>query len=144
MDEAIRMEIRYQERGIVGSKRCEETQILFLDINRDMETIREYQDSFEKSIRKAINLFSRDKLWNVEITFYKCRSFYSEERYALVHREAADVENDVFTFYRYGNNQTDKQKVSKAMLIKTLIMLEKENTQELISSWNTGGEAAAV
>ncbi len=147
MDEAIKMEIRYQEHGIVGTKRCEETVFLFLDIKRELETIREYQQSFEKNIRKAINLFSRDRLWNIEITFYKCTSFYDEERYALVCREASDSENDVFTFYRYGTNQTDKQKVSKAMLLKTLIKIEKEAVEELISRWNPitlkGGEVAA-
>lgn len=132
MEEAIKMEIRYQEKGYISSKRVEETQYLFLDISRDPQLISEYQDSFEKDIKKAMSLFSKQSLYNVEITFYSCTSFYNESRYALVCRESADIENDVYTLYKYDNVATDKAKVSKTKLIKDLIATEREQTVKLI------------
>jgi len=134
MDEAIKMEIRYQERGCITSKRAEETQYLFLDISRDPESIAEYQTQFEKDMRKAIGMFAKEKIWDCEITFYRCNSFYNESRYALVHREAGDAENDVYTFYKYGLNTSDKQKVSKAKLLKDLLELEREHTKSLLDN----------
>lgn len=143
MDEAIRLECRYQERGKIGLKRSEENVMLFLDITKDLEIITERQTEFETTMRKAISLFSRDSIWNCELTFYFSTSFYNEERYALVCRDASDRENDVYTLYKYGRNQTDIQKVSKAKLLKELLSLEKENVEMLLASQQGVEEAAS-
>lgn len=143
MDEAIKMQINYCERGTITTKRAEETQYLFLDIRRDPEAIKEYQDSFEKDISKAISMIGKESKWNCEVTFFSCTSFYHENRYALVHREAGDEENGVYTFYRYGMNTVDKKKITKAKLLKELIKLERQYTESLLEH-QTGGEGTAV
>ncbi len=143
MDEAIKMECRYQERGNVGIKRCEETNYLFLDVSRDIESIKSNQANLEKDIKKAIGLFAKEKIWDLEITFYSCNSFYSEERYALIHRDATDRDNDTYALYKYGICGTDIQKVSKAKLIKEIIRLERENVNKLCDKMNIGIEGAA-
>ena len=126
----VSLVIRYQERGFVSAKRVEEMIWLFVE---DCEYLSDRQDTFENQIKKAISVFNKKSVYDVEVTLYRsAHAGINENRLALVHREAGDVDNDVYTFYKYDGATTDIVKVSKAKVIKELIALERSSVTYLL------------
>ncbi len=125
----VSLNIRYQEKGFVSSKRAEETAWCFVE---ESEYMPDRQNCFEKQIKQALNIFNKKSVYDVEISLYKSPyGGINENRLALVFREVGDAENDVYTLYKYDGTSTDKFKVSKAKAISELIALERESVSEL-------------
>ena len=126
----VGLEIRYQERGIVSSKRAEE--LAWCNVE-ECEWMSERQDVFEKQIKQAIGLFGRKSVHDVEVTLYRSsHGGINENRLALLCREYGDEENDVYTLYKYDGSTSDKMKVSKAKALKELIALERSSVVLLL------------
>ena len=127
----VGLEIRYQERGIVSSKRAEE--LAWCNVE-ECEWMSERQDFFEKQIKQAIAVFNRKTVHDVEVSLYRsAHGGINEVRLALLCREYGDEENDVYTLYKYDETATDKIKVSKAKAIKELIALERSSVVLLLN-----------
>ena len=126
----VGLEIRYQERGIISSKRAEENTWLTVE---ECEWLSDRQDSFEKQIKQAVAVFNRKTIHDVEVALYRSsHGGVNEVRLALLCREYGDEENDVYTLYKYDGTATDKIKVSKAKAIKELIALERSSVVLLL------------
>ena len=126
----VGLEIRYQERGIISSKRAEENTWFVVE---ECEWLSERQDSFEKQIKQAVSVFNRKTIHDVEVSLYRSsHGGVNEVRLALLCREYGDEENDVYTLYKYDGTATDKIKVSKAKAIKELIALERSSVVLLL------------
>lgn len=130
MEKDVSLEIRYQEKGFVGTKRVEENAWLLVE---EVDWMSERQDTFEKQIRQAVGVFSKKSVYSVEVILYRSsHGGLNERRLALLCRESGDEENDVYTLYKYTNMETDKVKVSKSKAIKELIAIERESTVFLL------------
>lgn len=131
MEKDVGLEIRYQEKGIVATKRVEENTWLLVE---DVEWLSERQDAFEKQIRQAVGVFGKKTVYSIEVALYRsAHGGLNERKLALLCRESGDEENDIYTLYKYDGMATDKVKVSKAKAIKELIALERESTAFLLN-----------
>lgn len=130
MDKDVGLEIRYREKGIVSTKRAEENAWMIVE---DHPWLSERQDIFEKQIKKAVAVFNRKTVYDVEVSLYRSsHGGINERQLALLCRECGDEENDVYTLYKYDGTATDKIKVSKAKAIKELIALERSSVVLLL------------
>lgn len=135
MDKDVGLRIRYKEKGFVSSKLAEENTWLLVD---ESEWLSDRQDTFEKLIKKAVSVFNKQKVYDVEISLYRsAHGGLNENRLALLCRECGDEENDVYTLFKYDGTATDKIKVSKAKAIKELIALERSSVVMLINQIKT-------
>lgn len=130
MDKDVGLEIRYREKGIVSTKRAEENAWMIVE---DHPWLSERKDIFEKQIKKAVAVFNRKTVYDVEVSLYRSsHGGINERQLALLCRECGDEENDVYTLYKYDGTATDKIKVSKAKAIKELIALERSSVVLLL------------
>ena len=130
MDKDVGLEIRYQEKGIVSTKSAEENAWMIVE---DHPWLSERQDIFEKQIKKAVAVFNRKTVYDVEVSLYRSsHGGINERQLALLCRECGDEENDVYTLYKYDGTTTDRMKVSKAKAIKELIALERSSVVLLL------------
>lgn len=130
MDKDVGLEIRYKEKGIVSTKSAEENAWMIVE---DHPWLSERQDIFEKQIKKAVAVFNRKTVYDVEVSLYRSsHGGINERQLALLCRECGDEENDVYTLYKYDGTTTDRMKVSKAKAIKELIALERSSVVLLL------------
>ena len=130
MDQDVGLEIRYKEKGIVSTKSAEENAWMIVE---DHPWLSERQDIFEKQIKKAVAVFNRKTVYDVEVSLYRSsHGGINERQLALLCRECGDEENDVYTLYKYDGTTTDRMKVSKAKAIKELIALERSSVVLLL------------
>ena len=115
--------LNYQSRGKVTTARAEERLILlFADAY-------EYQDernaSFFKALKKAINLFNNDSVFDLSIEIYFNANQWGGDgrRFIRIDQDYKDRENDTYTLFSYSLSlpESDKKTMSKAAAVKKTI-----------------------
>ena len=128
----VSLVIRYEERGFVSIKHAEENVWLIVE---DVEWMSERQDTFESQIKKAVAVFGKKNVHNVEMTLYEnANGGIEEKRLALLVRETGDEENDIYTLYSYNTKlpQTLINKVSKAKALNELLTATRESVKRIL------------
>ena len=115
--------LNYQNRGKVTTARAEERLILLFADSY------EYQDernaSFFKSLKKAINLFNNDSIFDLSIEIYFNPNQWGGDgrRFIRIDQDYKDRENDTYTLFSYSLSlpESDKKTMSKAAAVKKTI-----------------------
>lgn len=114
--------VNYQSRGKVATARIEEHIILlFAD---DYSYQEERNDAFFKGLKKAINLFNNDSLFDLSIEIYFSTDAWEDgRRFIRIDRDYKDKENDTYTVFNYSLSlpESDKKTMSKAATIKKAV-----------------------
>ena len=118
----IELLLTYSERAAVGdSKRCEERFIYTID--PDIDYMSERTANFKKIIKKALNLFNKSGVYNVEFTLgYGFYFTFDTRLFFRVCQNGFDNNNEVYTLYTYNLNipATDIDKISKQAALKRI------------------------
>lgn len=114
--------LNYQSRGKVATARIEERIILLFADKYEYQE--ERNDSFFKGLKKAINLFSNDSIFDLSIEFYfNSEAWGDGRRFIRIDRDYKDKENDTYTVFNYSLSlpESDKKTMSKAATVKKAI-----------------------
>ena len=120
-ENSLRIELSYQSKGIISNARTTETTWLLIESGDKPEQVIEWRKpEFIKAVKAAMNMFSKDKYYDVDITLYYSPDYYNEKRIALIHRSAKDKDNDTYSFYTYETSTADIKTMSKAAVLKAI------------------------
>lgn len=133
----VSLVLRYKERGFIGTKTAEENVWCLLD--DDATYMANRQQEFEAQIKKAIAVFSKKNVYDVELTLYEnINGGIEEKRLALLTREVNDRQNDVYTLYTYFSMpcrplpETDINKVSKEKALSKLSAFARKSIKNML------------
>jgi len=115
--------LKYSSRGKVGTAWTEERLILLFADGYEYQG--ERNTAFFKRLKKAINLFNSESVFNLSIEIYFSGDRWSGDgrRFIRIGRDYKDKDDDTYTFFNYSLNlpETDKNRLSKATTVKKSI-----------------------
>jgi len=113
--EYLRLELRYKQKGYIGTKDVVEHVFLDNDLMDTPENIDYHYKRFISSLKQAFKVFSSKAVYDVELTLYKGFN----NRMILAHQTWSEAEAGVFNVYYYVNAVTNK--IAKKQTIDTFI-----------------------
>jgi len=117
--EYLRLELRYKQKGYIGTKDVVEHVFLDNDLMDTPENIDYHYKRFISSLKQAFKVFSSKAVYDVELTLYK--GFNNPM--ILAHQTWSEAEAGVFNVYYYVNvvGNAVNNKIAKKQTIDTFI-----------------------